>query len=146
MNRNKKRHPTEPTELFERQLLTDSWKRRTFSKLANFYISEFSISVVCCHLAKLLCHLTLNPKFTAFISPIKPVTRHESILFTFDFPVLIAGVLAWTFRLDLYFRSKILAYLTVDLKTRGSCKADNKIINSIIHHDHWVKIWSMSSQ
>ena len=51
----------------------------------------FRTSVVLCHLTKLLHHFTIVPKFTVFISPIKPVTRHESILFIFVLPVLVAG-------------------------------------------------------
>ena len=128
---------TPPTRLTShpnwQQLPTSHWQLKTFLKLANFYISKFSISVVWWHLIKLLHHLTRVPKFTVFISPIKHMTRHESILFTFGLPVLVAGALAWTFQSDLHFRLKILANLTADWKTRGPTKPD-KIINTINHH------------
>ena len=74
MNRNTK--SPNPTELSEYQLT----QLTTFSKFAN--ISKFKVSVVLCHLAKLLHHSHMS-KFTVFIYAIKLVTRHESILFTF---------------------------------------------------------------
>ncbi len=76
---------------------TDSnFQLTTFSKIANFYISNFRISLVWCHLTELLRHITPVPKFTFFISLIKPVTRHDSILFTFGLLVLVAVLFAWT--------------------------------------------------
>ena len=74
MNRNTK--SPHPTELSECQLT----QLTTYSKFAN--ISKFKVSVVLGHLAKLLHHSHMS-KFTGFIYTIKPVTRHESILFTF---------------------------------------------------------------
>ena len=50
-------------------------------------------------------------------------------------PVLVVGVLAWTFQFDLNFHSKISAHLTAKRKTHGPTKADNKIIK---HHGNWV--------
>ena len=84
------------------------------------------------HFAKLLRHLIHVPKFTDFISPSKPLTIHESILFTLGIPVLVTGVLAWIFQFDFYFVSKILANLTANWKTRGPNKPDNKLINTNI--------------
>ena len=74
MNRNIK--SPYPTELSERQLT----QLTTFSKFATIF--EFKVSVVLCHLAKLLHHSHMS-KFTVFLYTIKLVTRHESILFTF---------------------------------------------------------------
>ena len=66
----KQKHKEPP--LSERQLTT-------FSKFAN--ISKFKVSLMLCHLAKLLHHSHMS-KFTIFIYAIKLVTRHECILFT----------------------------------------------------------------
>ena len=83
-----------PTELSERKLLTSDRlttadKLITFSKLAHFYIFKFRISVRGCHLVKLLHHLSRVQSSLFSFSPVKPVTRCESILFTFWLPVLI---------------------------------------------------------
>ena len=87
-------------------------------------------------------HLTRVLKFTVFISPIKPVTRHESILFIFDLPVIVAGVLASSFQFELHFCSEILANFTANWKTHGPTKPDNRIINTINHHINWVILYS----
>ena len=60
------------------------------------------------------------------ISQIKPVTRHEYILFTFGLPGLVVGVLAWTFQFDLRFGSMISA----DWKTRGLTKPNIQLSNN----------------
>ena len=96
------------------ELLTDNFFKICY--FLYFYISEFRISLVWCHLAKLLRHLTGVSIFTVFINSIKLVTRHESILSTFGLPMLVAGAHAWTFQFDLHFRSKILANLTMIIK------------------------------
>ena len=79
--RHKEISPLHLTKLSECQLLTiPTDKLATFSKFVNSYLSKFRISV-----GFLLNDVSFHmcPKFTVFISPIKPVTRHESILFTF---------------------------------------------------------------
>ena len=48
-------------------------------------------------------------------------------------PILAAGARAWTFQFDLHFRSKILANLTANWKTRSPTEYDNEIINTIDH-------------
>ena len=90
-------------------------------------------------------HLTGVLNFIVFYFPIKPVTRHESILFTFGLPVLVASALAWAFQFDLHFRSKNLATLTANRKTRSPTKPENKIIDTISHHGNWVILFSMPS-
>ena len=98
---------------------TDNCFQQTNNKIhTKFYISKFRILVVGYHLTKLLYHLSRITKFTVFISPIKSVTRYESILFTFGLPMLVTDVLAWTFQFDLHFCSKIFANLTANWKTR----------------------------
>ena len=102
------------------QLLLTELQLMTFSKFADFYISKFRISLVWCHFTKLLHHFTCVPNFSLFfISSVKPMTKHESILFTFCllvlrwqvFPILGADVRAWTFQFDLHIHSKILVNL-----------------------------------
>ena len=46
-----------------------------------------------------------------------------------DSSFLVTGALAWTFQLDFYFCSKILAKLTFT-------KLDNEMINTINHHNN----------
>ena len=60
----------------------------TFSKFSNFYKPKFRISFVWRYLTKLFWHLTRIPNFPVFfISSVKLVTRHESILLIFGLPV-----------------------------------------------------------
>ena len=88
-----------------------------------------------CHLTKLLSYLTRVPISLFPFFSIKLVTRHESILFWTDRSHLLV---AWTFQFDLHIHSKILANLTVNRKIHSPTKPDNKIINTINHHDNWV--------
>ena len=134
-NRHKETFSPHPDRILRTQ--TSNWPNwQLFTKFANFHISKFWILFGWCHLAMLLrqSHVSRNV-YCVFISPIKPVTRHESILFTFGLPALVVGVVVWTFRFYLHFRSKILANLTANWKIRGLAKPDNKIIN---HHGNWV--------
>ena len=96
---------------------------------ANFYIFNFKMSVGWYHLTKLLHPLTC-PKFTVFISPIKPVT--DKIWFCF---VFILGFLCWLLCTCLNFLNWLIFPLKdfskLNWKTRSLTKPGNKIIN---HH------------
>ena len=86
------------------------------------------ISLVWCHLTKLLCHLTCVSSFIVFLFTQSNLWQNMNLF------CLVAGALTWTFQFDLHFRSKILANLTANWKTRGMTKPDHKIINTINHY------------
>ena len=136
-----KRHPSPdqiiwtPTSNWPK-LTTD---RLTTSKSANLYIyiSKFRILFGWCHLAMLLRHLKLLPKCLSCIY--FPNQTCDKRWLHFDLHFSCWGALVWTFQLDLHFRLKISANLTVNRKTRGLTKPDDKEIN---HHGNWVISWS----
>ena len=141
MNRDTKRHPpSQPT------FNLNCFELTTFT---NFHIPKFRISVVWYHLAKYLHHLTCVSKCLPCFSftqsnlwqDMNLFCSHLVFLYRIDrSPLLVGGVLTWTFQFDLHFCSKISPNLMANWKICGLTKPDYKIINIINHHGNLVII------